>query len=189
MWRTQIGGKYHPDDDTVFRVKRLLTRLGIDVSHPIADEIKSTTAGHGYAFDLAQMSFNDVERHYYESIRASDFHIVANQFQKHLGYLGASASLEIAYAMCHHRRVMLLHRPAIQAGVDPVIRAFLRPRLHKTVVHNILTASDEQNITALSRLARRSVSYNVTDDDRQLIEIRVRALLDKLRAEAGHAAS
>jgi hypothetical protein len=47
--RTQVGGKYHPDDDTVFRIKRVLVRLDIAVSHPIADEIKSVAGDHGYA--------------------------------------------------------------------------------------------------------------------------------------------
>lgn len=134
MWCTQVGGKYHPDDDTVFRLKRWLSRQGVSVSHPIADVIKSSTVGHGFAFDTAAMNFGEVERHYFDSIKTSSFHVVANQFREHLGYLGASASLEVAYAMCQRRAVVLLHPPSINATVEDTVRAFLQPRLHRMIV-------------------------------------------------------
>lgn len=91
MLSTQVGGKYHPDDNSVFRVKQALIRLGMSVSHPLADEIKVTNGEHGFAFDPAILvqSFCEVERHYYESIWASDFHTICNQFKRNFGYLGA----------------------------------------------------------------------------------------------------
>ena len=92
MLYTQIGGKYHPDDDSVFRLKRRLTGLGVTVSHPLADSILALGEAHGFAFDPAEYSFADVERNYYESIRRCDVHIVANQFGLDLGYIGGSAS-------------------------------------------------------------------------------------------------
>ncbi len=76
MMSTQVGGKYHPDDDTVFQVKRVLSQLGVSVSHPLANEVKASKGNHVFAFDPATQSFDDVERHYYECIRTCDFHAV-----------------------------------------------------------------------------------------------------------------
>lgn len=61
-----------PDDDTIFRLKRLLSRLGVSVSHPIADEIKASAGDQGFAFDPTVMTFSEVERDYYASIKESD---------------------------------------------------------------------------------------------------------------------
>jgi hypothetical protein len=99
MLNIQIGGKYHSEDGSVFELKRVLTQLGMSVSHPLADKIKATSQGAAFAFDPRGQSFRDVELHYYESIRLSDLHTVCNRFKADLGYLGASASLEMAYAM------------------------------------------------------------------------------------------
>lgn len=183
MWRTQIGGKYHPDDDTIFRLKWLLSRLGVSVSHPIADEIKMSAGDQGFAFDPTVMTFSEVERDYYASIKESEFHVVANQFRTHLGYLGNSASLEMAYAMCQRRPIVLLHPASISTSVDDAVRAFLQPRLHHVVIHNFLTVPHESSIALMTAIGRHSVDYDVPGQGRVLIESRVRALLEGIQPE------
>ena len=189
MWTAQVGGKYHPHDDTVFRLKRLLSHLDVSVSHPIADEITVSAGDQGFAFDPAEMTFSEVEQDYYNSIKVSDFHVVANQFRAHLGYLGGSASLEIAYAMCQHRAIVLLHPASINVTVDDAVRAFLLPRLHRVVIHNFLTASRESSIALMATIGGCSVDYGASSQDKVFIESRVRILLNGLQVEKGNVAS
>lgn len=183
MMSTQVGGKYHPDDDTVFQVKRVLSQLGVSVSHPLANEVKASRGNHVFAFDPATQSFDDVERHYYECIRTCDFHTVCNQFKENLGYLGGSASLEMAYAMCHGRTIVVLHPVTINANVDSQVRSFLAARLHHVVIHNFLCSTVEWNQQILFSLVDKCVDYGVTDEERRTIESHVRALFDGLSTE------
>ncbi|MGH3938418.1 MAG: hypothetical protein ACRDTG_07240 [Pseudonocardiaceae bacterium] len=181
MWCTQIGGKYHPDDDTIFRLKQSLSRLGVSVSHPIADEIKTFVDGQGFAFDPTVLTFTQVEHDYYDSIKESEFHVVANQFETHLGYLGGSASLEMAYAMCQRRPIVLLHQASFSTRVEDTVREFLQPRLCQVVVHNFLTAPPESSIALIAAIGGRSVDYDVSSQGKILIESRVRALLEGIQ--------
>lgn len=187
MLSTQVGGKYHLEDSSVFRVKRVLTRLGVSVSHPLADEIKATNQGTAFAFDPGKQSFGDVERHYYESIRLSDFHTVCNRFKTNVGYLGASASLEMAYAMCHGRPIVVLHPVTVNANVDSQVGSFLLPRLHHLITHDFLQATAAENRRRLSRLPPELITYGVSEQERYVIESRVEALLDQLMAETADA--
>lgn len=164
MLSTQIGGKYHLEDDSVFRVKRVLTRLGVSVSHPLADEVKATNRGGAFAFDPHLKSFRDVECHYYESIRLSDFHTVCNRFKSSLGYLGASASLEMAYAMCCGRPIVVLHPVTVNANVESQVRSFILPRLHQLITHDFLQATTTQNECILSNLHAKQVNYGATTE-------------------------
>ncbi|MGH3831599.1 MAG: hypothetical protein ACRDRS_14330 [Pseudonocardiaceae bacterium] len=180
MLSTQVGGKYHPDDDSVFRVKQVLTRLGVAVSHPLADEIKAASPDHAFAFDPSVHSFSDVECHYYESIRTSDFHTVCNRFKENLGYLGCSASLEMAYAMCHGRPIVVLHPVSINTSVDSHMRSFIMPRLYHLIIHDFLRATSAQSRHVLSNLSAKRVSYRVSEEERYVVESRTRSLLDEL---------
>ena len=187
MLSTQVGGKYHPDDDGVFLVKRALLRLGVSVSHPLADEIKVVNGYHGFAFDPARQSFREVERDYYESIRTCDFHTVCNQFKANFGYLGNSASLEVAYAMCHGRPIVAMHPLTVNIDVYSQVRAFLTGRLHRVMTHNFLRATPAHNRRFLYGLHAKQVDYGVSDVDRYLIESRASTLLDELSDETADA--
>ncbi|MGH3549010.1 MAG: hypothetical protein ACRDQU_13045 [Pseudonocardiaceae bacterium] len=183
MLSTQIGGKYHLADDSVFKVKRVLTWLGVSVSHPLADEIKATNQNDAFAFDPRKHSFRDVEHHYYESIRLSDFHTVCNQFKADLGYLGASASLEMAYAMCYRRPIVVLHPVTINANVDSHVRLFIASRTHHLITHNFLRATSAENRHVLVSLHTKQVDYKISKHERGAIECRAQALLDQFSAE------
>lgn len=183
MVSTQVGGKYHPDDDSVFRVKHVLTRLGVSVSHPLASEIKASNGIHAFAFDPATQSFGDVERHYYECIRTCDFHMVCNQFKDNIGYLGGSTALEMAYAMCHERPIVVLHPVVIAASVESHIRSFLLSRLHHLIMHDCLRATSEQNRLFVAGFQAQHVDYCVAKAEQRTVENQVRALLDGLSEE------
>ncbi|MGH3794248.1 MAG: hypothetical protein ACRDSP_05110 [Pseudonocardiaceae bacterium] len=184
-----MGGKYHADDNSVFRVKQVLTQLGVSVSHPLAGEIKASNVNHAFAFDPATQSFSDVERHYYECIRMCDFHIVCNQFKENIGYLGDSASLEVAYAMCYGRPIVVLHPVPITATVDSRVRSFLLSRLHHLTTYDCLRATPAQSRRFLTSLQTKCVDYGVTEEEQNAIENQVRTLLDGLSTETVDAAA
>jgi hypothetical protein len=183
MWCTQIGGKYHRDDDSIFRLKTRLVKLGVSVSHPIADEIKASADDHGFAFDLTQQSFADVERNYYSSIATSDFHTVCNQFGPDFGYTGVSASLEMAFAICRGVQIVLLHPARMTSSVDRYVRSFLLARLDRIVVCDLLSAPDDVIVDLLSSLRAKPMEYTVSMEERRMVETRVMALLNGLQAE------
>lgn len=183
MMTTQIGGKYHPADDSVFRVKKVITQLGLKVTHPIADEIKANTEHHALAFDPNEHVFSEVERHYYESIRICDFHTVCNRFKDDIGYLGVSASLELAFAICHRRPIVLLHPANITKAVDPFIHDFLRRNLRQVTVHNFLSSDRPTNLAAIASAAHRYIDYGVTANEQQVVHKRVDSLINGLKVE------
>jgi hypothetical protein len=187
MMTTQIGGKYHLADDSVFRLKKIIAQLNIRVTHPIANEIRDSTGRHSLAFDPDEHTFSDVERHYYESIRTCDFHTVCNRFKDDIGYIGGSASLELAFAMCHQRPIILLHSPNLAPTVDPLVRDFLLKRLHRANVHNFLSADASANIAAITNLSARLVDYGVAVQEQHTIQECVDDLICGLEAE--HAAT
>jgi hypothetical protein len=189
MLRTQIGGKYHPDDDSVFRLKRRLTGLGVTVSHPIADSILALGEAHGFAFDPAEHSFADVERDYYESIRRCDVHVVANQFGSDLGYIGGSASQEMAFAMLHARPIVVLHPGRLTAGVDPAVRQILEPRYERLVVCDLLAEPEAVVQERLHRLVGHPVDYGLIHDEHSFIATWTREFLGSLKAETTDAAT
>jgi hypothetical protein len=183
MMRTQVGGKYHPADSSVFRVKRELTGLGVHVSHPIADEIRVSSSERSLAFDPTAQSFHDVETHYYDCIRRCDFHTVCNRFQTNLGYLGESASLEMAYAMCHRRPILLLHPAVMTDSVDDFVRQFLLERISLITTHDLLAHDNHVNATTLAALVAETYDYRVRESEYQQIDSRIDELLTGLKAE------
>jgi hypothetical protein len=181
---TQIGGKYHRDDRSVFVLKRRLQDVSIAVSHPIADEIVALDQDHGYAFDPTIQSFYDVEKDYYHSIATSDFHVVCNRFCSELGYLGDSVALEIAYAMLWQRPIILLYPPRPKPGLDPYILRLLTPRFDLMNELDVLTIETEVTVGLVRQVVGQKVDYDVSPADASGINERVGCLLDCLRDES-----
>jgi hypothetical protein len=104
-----------------------------------------------------------------------------------VGYLGGSASLELAYAMCYQRPIVLLHPASVKDAVDPFIRDFLLERLHRVAVHDFLTDGPSANMAAIARISHSPVNYDVTVDEYKEIHQRVDTLIEGLAVE--HAAT
>ena len=135
---TQIGGKYHQDDVSLFQLKQHLQVAGIRVSHPIADSIITTKDGQGYAFDPTRLTFYDVEKDYYHEIATSDFHTVNNTFVDQYGYLGESAALEIGHAMIHAKPIVLRYPIVLKAGLDAQVAAVINNNADRFHIKNLL---------------------------------------------------
>ena len=180
--RTQIGGKYDRSDSSVFDLKRQFAALDVHVSHPMSDEIISTVDGRGFTFDPGKISFLDVETDYYESIRTSSFHTVNNRFGDDLGYVGGSASLEIAYAMVQHKPILLMHPPRYAASANPLCIEILAAREDLLRVHDLSLMDDEEAASVVRAVAEiQSVDYGLSLEARQFVMGQVDALFDQIR--------
>lgn len=159
---TQVGGKYSNDDSTVFQVKRRLQECGFTVTHPLADSIIADGDGTAFAFDPLIHSFKDVETDYYASIRSCAFHTVANLYHG-APYTGWSASLEVAYAMCFKRPLLVMAPLCPNDNVDDTIRKVVEIRSDKVRVLPELLNHDPEIIKAqIQSVMAEEVDYGLT---------------------------
>jgi hypothetical protein len=177
---TQIGGKYSPIDDSIFKLKRKLTAMQLTVRHPIADSIMSTSDGRALAFDASTVSFLAVERDYYDSISSSSFHVVCNQFMDIKGYIGESALLEIAFAMSHGRPVVLLHPPVWKPGLKVRMRSIVESRLADFRINDLLSLSASDGSSYLESVVVGNIDYELSGSERSYIASEVDALFRSL---------
>lgn len=155
--------------------------IGIRVTHPLSDGIVAELDGNYFAFDPRETRFADVEADYYASIRECTFHTVCNQFLDKPGYLGGSASLEIAYAMCFGKPVMALHTLTPNSSVDPFVADFIASRSDIVWTCDVLGESDDSLINTVLQLAAVvPVSYAISEPDRSQIFDRVSGFLGSL---------
>lgn len=181
---TQIGGKYHKDDDSLFHLKEILRSAGIAVSHPIADRIMYSNNGQGFAFDPAQMSFYEVEKDYYDSIASSDFHTVNNVFLEDKGYVGESAALEMAYAMTHHKPVVIMYPIHLKDSLDGGLKKILLERVDRIEVHNMHKMEPDTIKTACQALRGRLVDYGLPASEERFVADKVRQLFVDIKERA-----
>jgi len=173
---TQIGGKYRPDDDTLFDIKRRLVDAGVIVTHPIADNMIFVKGGTGFAFDPTVYSFIEIERAYYLSIARSTFHTVANGNDLE-GYIGESACIELSFAMLLSRPILLTQPPTYKEAVDPALRELLIARNSLLEVHDLLSLTDSQLHAVITQLgATGHVEYKLTSNEQALVRSMVRSL-------------
>ena len=166
---TQIGGKYHKDDNSLFRLKKMLQSVGIAVSHPIADQIVYSDNGQGFAFDPTKMSFYEVEADYYNSIATSDFHTVNNTFLADKGYVGESAALEMAYAMSHQRPIVVMYPLRLKEGLDDTLKSLLLQRENLIEVRNMHDMASGVIRNTCIDLGGRAVDYGLTKDEENFV--------------------
>lgn len=179
--RTQIGGKYDKSDLSLFDLKRRLTHAGVEVIYPASEGIVATVDGRGYTFDPRVTSFFDVETDYYKSIATSDFHTVNNRFLAKLGYIGASAALEMAYAMLHNQPIVTMHRPELAASVDPVCAEIIAQRQDLLHVYDMATMDAGEVAAVAAALKDERVNYNIPAHIGHMVLERVDLLFQEIK--------
>ena len=161
MPRTQIGGKYDQADLSLFALKRTMVDAGIDVACPASEGIVCTIAGRGYTFDPRTVSFYEVETDYYHSIATSDFHTVNDRFLSVAGYIGASAALEMTYAMLHNKPILLMYPPVLAETVDPACADIIQDRIGMLHIHDLTTMRREEIASLGNSLAEQQPDYGL----------------------------
>ena len=179
--RTQIGGKYDKADQSLFGLKKNLQAAGVEVTYPASEGIVCTIDGRGYTFDPRTTSFFDVETDYYRSIAASDFHTVNNRFLRKMGYIGASAALEMTYAMLNGKPILLMHPPEFAPSVEPFCAEVLNQRSELLHVHNMAEMSSDAIAEIAGALKGQEVDYGINRQIGGMVLARVDQLFQEIQ--------
>jgi len=179
--RTQIGGKYDEAELSLFDLKRRLEAADVEVTHPSSDGIVCTVDGRGYTFDPSTTSFFDIETDYYRSIAESDFHTVNNRFLRNMGYIGASAALEMTYAMLHGRPILLMHQPDFAPSVEPFCAETISERADLLHVHDMASMDTAAIAEAASSIKAHGVNYNLSAKVGSWVLSRVDQLFEEIQ--------
>lgn len=148
---TQIGGKYHSDNTLLFDLKRNLVAQGVSVRHPILDKISKQINDTGFAFNLGAdwQSFFEVETDYYNCLRASNLHIISNDFtwMGITGYVGGNASLEFCFCAAMRRPVVFTQTPNFSSGLDIFTKTVCTKNIRfANIISSELLSSDFHSI-------------------------------------------
>lgn len=126
------------EDTGLFTLKKKFVEAGIEVQFPFGDKIIGEYKGIPVTFTLSRKrSFYDVELAFFRAIRKNPVHIVHNKYGRDHGYVGKSASMEIAYAILHHRPIVLLYRPAYSDSVPVPVKKLIRVNTRRFTVKRI----------------------------------------------------
>lgn len=136
--RSQLSGKLSSEDTGLFALKKKLVEAGIEVQFPFGDRIIGEYKGIPVTFTPnRKRSFYDVELAFFQVIRKNPVHIVHNRYGGNRGYIGKSASTEIAYAILHHRPIVMLYRPVCSDGVPAPIKKLIMANARRFTIKRI----------------------------------------------------
>ena len=112
QFRTQISGKYSPDNLGPFAFKQVLKQAGLSISFPVGDTILEYE--EEFAITVPQerrVPFHLTEEEFYRSIGENHLQIVYNLYGPLEGYVGESTLVETAYALARNKPIILLRDP------------------------------------------------------------------------------
>jgi hypothetical protein len=180
---TQLGGKYHPGNNSLFQMKRKLEKLGVKVTHPFSDEFIFTQNDRSFTFDPTLWSRYEVEVSFYESIATSPLHIVCNESEDTKGYIGDSTSLQMLYAMIKKKPIILLYEPVLKENISRFAKEVLVRHNDQFIIWNILEDRDDNAILERLKLySHKVVDYKLNEHEEILIRAKVRANFRRLLA-------
>jgi hypothetical protein len=161
--RTQISGKYSPDNTGIFDFRQRLIDLGIQVSFPAGGEILEYPQGFAITTPHERtVPFSETERAFLASIGCSDFHIVYNVLGDEDGYIGESTAVETLDAVSHGVPTVWLRPPGrLSPHIGKKLEIFTR-RLTETYpwIEPLDRLSDKALTVSLGRLAARATGIH-----------------------------
>ncbi len=167
--RTQIGGKFSSEDLRLFNFKQALESAGIHVNYPAGEGIIDAPEGFALTDETERaVPFHKIELEFLRSIKETPVHIVFNIFKDKVGYIGESASIEIAYALAHNKPLVLLREPDFSATVPDEIREIIEKA--RDAIHIIdLDNKDPHELTEyINELISNPIDYQLTDEDKKV---------------------
>ena len=136
--QSQLSGKLSVRDTGLFTLKKKLVEAGIEVQFPFGNKIIGEHKGIPVTFiPSRKRSFYDVELAFFRAIRENPVHIVHNRYGENRGYIGKSASTEVAYAILHHKPIVMLYRPACSDSVPTPINKLIKVNSRRFIVKKI----------------------------------------------------
>jgi len=135
---SQISGKYSKEESRLFEFRGLLVQSGVSVLFPaggaVIEDDQEFAITHESELD---QSFHKTELDFLHTVRNSPFHIVYNVFKENEGYVGESASIEIAYALTHNKPIVFVRDPVFAKSVPPEIKDLIFAHIDRVYVQDL----------------------------------------------------
>jgi hypothetical protein len=155
--RTQVSGKYSPDNPGLFAFRDRLVGLGVQVGFPAGGTIIE------YAEDFAittpeeaDTPFPDTEEAFLRAAIRSDFHIVYNIWGDEDGYIGESTAIETVRAMATGVPTVWLRPPGrLSPHMDGYLVHFVKRACLGAWVEPLDRLPDAELKIAIGKLAAR----------------------------------
>ena len=160
--RTQVSGRYSPDNPGVFELRQRLVAMGMDVRFPAGDSIVEYVEGFAITTpEERAVAFHDTELAFLDSIRKCDLHIVYNLWASEEGYIGESTAVETIRAMSRGVPTVWLRPPGrFSPSMSRDLRIFTTGATHYAYVEALDTLPDAELATSIGRLAAGDVSLS-----------------------------
>lgn len=167
-----ISGKYGPDWQPVYEVRRAFTAAGMDVAFPLGDAPRKSYNGYTFSDPLEEyISFENMQERFFRGIEDNPFHVVCpgrlDRGRVDRGYVGFSTAHEICWAISKAKPVI------ITSQIDDISR-YLPMRLHEIVrdAEELFIPLDprELGVSSLRRALKglpRKVDYHISDQERK----------------------
>jgi hypothetical protein len=169
--RTQISGKYSPDNTGVFALKRQLTEAGLEVKFPVGDEIIEYSLGFAITVPHeAEVPFHTTEVNFFREVKANHLQVTYDVHCDNDGYVGESTAIETAYALLYNKPVIMVRPPTnYSAFLAPSIQEIIERYKQKMVTASIDQMPIDQMRSFIHQVAALKVDYGLTDGEREII--------------------
>ncbi len=181
--RTQVSGKYSPDNPGVFDFKRQLVEAGMDVRFPAGDEIIEYSCGFAItAPHESETPFHTTEVNFLREIRGNQLQITYDMYGENEGYVGESTGIETAYALLCNKPTVLVRPPG---EYSPTIARPIKALIEKYKGDMIIEPLDRLDPTTLKRrvgeIAFAKVDFGLLDEERAMVMCEAIELTRKYR--------
>jgi len=181
---TQISGKYSKEEPRLFDFKKSMEEANIKVNYPAGDGVIEDKQDFAITHDSElNRPFHETEIDFLKSIKDTPIHVVFNLFKDKEGYIGESASIEIAYALAHNKPMVLLRNPVFAEGVPVDIRDIITEKIDKISILGLDSLSPAEIEKFLQDLTRQSVDYELSSEQKKTCMRYITILLKSKRRD------
>ncbi len=175
--KTQLGGKFSKLENGLFELKKKLESAGVIVEFPFNDGIIGQHNGIDVTFiPTEEKNFHSVEIDFFKAIKRNPIHVVHNKFVDQIGYIGVSASIEIAYAILHDKPILFLYKPMFSDSVNPYIKHLILRNVKAIRIKRIDDWRPEEVKNFIEDFTNTGVEYDINVED----EIQIMDLVNDL---------
>lgn len=169
--RTQISGKYSPDNTGVFALKRQLVEAGLEVKFPVGDAIIEYILGFAVTVPHEiEVPFHTTEVKFFREIKRNDLQITYDVHCENDGYVGESTAIETAYALLCNKPIIMLRPPTnYSATLAQSIQEIIERYKGVMITASVDQMPVDQLRGFLHQVAALRVDYNLTNAEQETI--------------------
>lgn len=182
--RTQISGKYSPDNLGVFEFKQQLVAAGLDVRFPVGDEIIEYECGFAITVPHEKTTpFPRTEVQFLREIKNNHLQTTYNMYGDQAGYMGESTSLETACALVYDKPIVLVRELGVYSPTaPPSIMRILEKYSDAFIIEPIDKLKTPELALRLGEVAATGVEYGLTRDEKATVMSEALTLTRKYQA-------